>query len=152
MPVLAAERRKSPKSEKMKLVRNDEPQLGDDAGGVAAGRRKVIQQARHLPGGAVLKGQGGPLIAGPAAADVHLPLGQGQVRAHGGVVIRQGDQGHIHGIAEALIRGEHPVPDGLRKLHLYRHRQFQLYVKVLMLSDRHRQVLVRQQHTQFLCL
>ena len=29
---------------------------------------------------------------------------------------------------------------------------FQLYVKVLMLSDRHRQVLVRQQHTQFLCL
>lgn len=40
----------------------------------------------------------------------------------------------------------------LRKLHLYRHRQFQLYVKVLMLSDRHRQVLVRQQHTQFLCL
>ena len=82
-----------------------------------AGGRKVIQQARHLPGGAVLKGQGGPLIAGPAAADVHLPLGQGQVRAHGGVVIRQGDQGHIHGIAEALIRGEHPVPDGHHRGH-----------------------------------
>ena len=65
-----------------------------------------VRQAKDLPGGAVLKGQGGPLIAGPAAADVHLPLGQGQVRAHGGVVIRQGDQGHIHGIAEALIRGE----------------------------------------------
>ena len=53
-------------------------------------------------------------------------------------------------IDERILRAIEDM--GFEELAPIQHRQFQLYVKVLMLSDRHRQVLVRQQHTQFLCL